>query len=162
MVAKALRLVHDNIRKVFLVFACTICALAISTNVALAQEQTQRIEVPVTIGPGTPGSITNTGDLLAGTAGSISNGSGSLPCYLLSGNYWVEFQASTGYNGGISGTVTCFVEFPSGDTYDIGMISASNGCTSRHEFFYCPAGTYTFIYEASTTAELDVAGFMYD
>lgn len=160
MLAMPLRFIRSRVGKVFSMFVGTICALALSSTVAFAQ--TTRIEVPVTPTPSPNPLITNTGDLLAGTAGSVSNGFGELNCFMNSGNYWVEFQASTGFNTGITGTVECSVQFPSGDIYDLGMISVNQGVTPRQEFFYCPYGTYTFIYEVDTLEEIDVAGFIYD
>ena len=100
--------------------------------------------------------------LLAGTAGSISNGYGELECYMTSGCYWPTIQASTGYNNGVTGTVQCFVEFPNGTIHQLGFIPASNGSTPRVDFYYCPYGYYKFIFEANVSDELDVAGFIYD
>ncbi len=100
--------------------------------------------------------------LLAGTAGNISNGYGELECYMSSGCYWPSIQASTGYNNGVSGTVECFVIFPNGSVQGLGTIPASNGATPRVDFYYCPYGTYTFVFESSIPNQLDVAGFIYD
>lgn len=101
-------------------------------------------------------------ELIVGCAGEIRNGSGELECEMPFGNYWARIQAATGYNNGISGTVECFVKFPDGTIEELGFISASNGATPEVEFFFCPYGTYKFIYLANVSTPLDVVGFIYD
>lgn len=161
MSSKCLQFVQSSIGKVFTIFAVMLVTLGFSSTLALAK--TSEVDVPVYgPSPDTPILRGNTGDLIAFSAGSISNGAGELECDLVYGNYWVDFQASTGYNNGATGTVDCYIEYPDGSTSSLGLISASNGHTAKREFYFAPFGTYKFIFLASTPDELDVSGFIYD
>ena len=161
MSSRCLQFVQSSVGKVFTIIAVMLVTLGFSSTLALAK--TSEVDVPVYgPSPDTPILRGNTGDLVAFSAGSISNGEGEIECDLVYGNYWVDFQASTGYNNGATGTVDCYIEFPSGNIYSLGLISASNGQTAKREFYFAPFGTYKFIFESSNLSELDVSGFIYD
>lgn len=62
----------------------------------------------------------------------------------------------------ISGTVECFVVFPNGNRYNLGTIAASGAHTNLRTFTYCPSGTYTFNFVATTAKTVYVYARIYD
>ena len=100
--------------------------------------------------------------IIAACAGTIYNGYGTVECYMPYGNMWTSIKAKTGLNGGLFGSVNCYVEFPDESIHFLGTIGVSNGETPATEFFFCPYGTYTFIFEASTTTSFSVNGYIFE
>ena len=100
--------------------------------------------------------------IIAACAGTIYNGYGTVECQMPYGNMWTSIKAKTGYNGGLFGDVDCYVEFPNGSIYFLGTIGVSNGETPATEFFFCPYGTYNFIFDASTTTSFSVNGYIFE
>lgn len=156
MSSKFVQSINNHLRK-FAVFAAAIMlAIGSIASPALAEE----VEEPVIEDPVSPFS-TDPEDIIASCAGSISNGGGTLECSMTSGNQYATIQVKSAANGE-AGSIDCYVKFPNGNIYNLGSILASNGVSTPANFYFCPYGTYQFIFEASTNAELEVQGFIFD
>lgn len=125
-------------------FATPVCAA--NTDAPVEQENTARQSV---------------GDLIAGGQATIHGGSGIVEVYLSSGNWWTDIMCGTASTGA-SGSVSCYVTFPNGNTTYLGTIDASGDHTSYKEFTHCPSGTYTFTFEGNTNDTYDVYARMYN
>lgn len=68
-------------------------------------------------------------------------------------------QAGISSNDSV-GTVTCSVKFPSGGYHVLGTIPSSGGMTSVKSCGTLASGTYTFIFESSTSAKLHGVGYI--
>lgn len=100
------------------------------------------------------------GRLLAGRSNDFY-GSGYVEVYLDSGNAWADIQAGTG-GSTCTGVVTISVKFPNGEWYELGTVMANADHTLYHEFTYCPAGTYLFYFENTTSDWIQVYANIYD
>lgn len=144
--------------------AVTFAVLGImlpSATPALAETSDLRSALDIATSIGNTTVLRDDEELIAGCAGQIYNGSGELECLMPFGCYWASIQAATGYNNGNTSMVDCYIKFPNGDIQGLGYIPASNGATQQIDFFFCPYGTYKFIYLADCSDTLDVAGFIY-
>lgn len=129
-----------------LLVTCSIPALAADTTTPVTPIDTENISV---------------GSLIASGVGECDNGSGSFEVYLDSGDFWTDVMMGTASTG-VNGAVTCYVQLPNGSTQALGTINASGDSTPTTEIFYCPAGTYTFFYSATTSAHIELYARMYD
>ena len=157
MSSKFVHSIQDNLRKVVAFTAAIMLAIGSIASPALAEE----LDEPVTEDPVSPFS-TDPEDIIALTAGSISGGSGSLNCFMSTGNMYATIQAKTAPNASLNGAVDCYVEFPNGNSYYLGTIPANNGETTPANFFFCPYGEYKFIFDANITDAIEVQGFIFD
>ena len=105
------------------------------------------------VDPGVPEDPQVIGSLLTSCGDSMSGGFGSISCYLASGNSNADICAGVSPSG-VGGSVSCYVIFPNGAAQYLGSVPASGGNTGYFEFSYCPAGTYTFEFYASSSATL--------
>lgn len=145
------RNVKERIKKLF----CVLMAVcAIFTTPVFAADTDTPVDEPII-------NEQTIGGLLASNAGGFSGGSGSLDVYLGSGNWWADIMAGTASTG-VSGSVTCYVTDPKGNTQYLGTISASGGRTPYTEYTYAKAGKYHFTFEATTTAHIEVYARIYD
>ncbi len=69
------------------------------------------------------------------------------------------FKAGISSNGSV-GNVNCYVKLPSGGIQWLGLIPSSGGMTSVTSCGTLSAGTYTFIFESSTSAKLHGVGYI--
>ena len=105
--------------------------------------------------------LKSAGSIIAAGAGSFSGGSGSITAYLAHGNWSADIEAGTS-GPTVNGRVHCIVKFPNGRIYDLGTIDASGDQTELKTFTYCPSGTYTFSFAATTTHNIYVFARIYD
>ncbi len=73
--------------------------------------------------------------------------------------------SNCGFKAGISsnssvGTVSCYVKYPNGNVHWLGTIPSSGGMTNVTTCGTLSAGTYTFIFESSTSASLTGVGYI--
>lgn len=113
------------------------------------------------VGPEVPEDPQIIGGLLTSCGGDMSGGYGELTCYLASGNSNADICAGVSASTN-SGSVSCYVIFPSGASQYLGTISATGGNTGYYEFGYLSPGTYKFEFYSSTDATLYVYGRIYD
>ncbi len=97
----------------------------------------------------------------ASAGGYISGGYGEKSCTLTRHVYDGGIEAAISPNNA-SGTVSCGVILPN-DTYQyLGSVPASGGSTGIIPFYTLASGTYTFVFEPTTTAQLYVSGYIHD
>lgn len=97
----------------------------------------------------------------AGGSGPISGGYGTISCTL--GKYITNagVQAAVS-SSSASGNVTCMVQIPNGTIQYLGTVPASGGSTPIVPMYTLVPGTYTFIFQPTTTASLYVSGYIYE
>ena len=121
---------------------CIMCATsAFADSSTPVTEDTSKQVVSVSVDPSTARA---SGDVLTSCGGYISGGSGTISSSSASGN------------------VDCYVELPNGSVKSLGAVPASGGNTAAVHFTYLSAGTYTFYFESSTSAKINVYGFICD
>ena len=101
------------------------------------------------------------GSCIASGAGTCSNGYCEFNVYLASGNWDAYIMAGVS-SSSASGIVHCYVMLPNGNIQSLGSVSASGGATSYVYSLHLSAGTYKFIFDASTSSNLEVYGRIYD
>ena len=101
------------------------------------------------------------GKQLASNATTIYGGSGSLPVYLPSGNFWADLVVQIGYTD-TNSLITCSVLTPNGNDISLGSIAGTGSSTSPYEIGYAPAGTYIFSFSSAIQTPYEVAAFIFD
>lgn len=138
---------------------CIMCATsAFADSSTPVTEDTSKQVVSVAVDPSTTRA---SGDIIGACAGYISGGSGTISCTLTSSNWNASIMAGVS-SSSTSGTIECYVKLPSGTTKYLGAVSASGGTTAAIPFTYLNSGTYTFYFECSTSARVNVYGYIFD
>ena len=138
---------------------CIMCATsAFADSSSPVTEDTSKQVVSVAVDPSTARA---SGDVLTSCGGYVSGGSGTISCTLGSSNWNASIMAGVS-SSSTSGTIECYVKLPSGSTKYLGAVPASGGNTAAVHFTYLSAGTYTFYFESSTSAKVNVYGFICD
>lgn len=138
---------------------CIMCATsAFADSSTPVTEDTSKQVVSVAVDPSTARA---SGDVLTSCGGYVSGGSGTISCTLGSSNWNASIMAGVS-SSSTSGTIECYVKLPSGSTKYLGAVPASGGNTAAVHFTYLSAGTYTFYFESSTSAKVNVYGFICD
>ena len=94
-------------------------------------------------------------------AGYISGGYGQLTVTLGKHVSTGYFQAAVSNNKN-SGTILVSVRYPNGSYVSLGFMSASGGNTTLKTAYGLSAGTYTFIFEPTSSATFNVQAYIYE
>lgn len=138
---------------------CIMCATsAFADSSTPVTEDTSKQVVSVTVDPSTTRA---SGDIIGACAGDISGGSGTISCTLGKSNWNASIMAGVS-SSSASGNIDCFVKLPNGSIKSLGAVSASGGTTAAIPFTYLSSGTYTFYFECSTSAKVNVYGYIFD
>ncbi len=98
-------------------------------------------------------------EVLATASKKLTSSTGTLSVYLGSGRFFAKLHASA--SGG-SGLVSCSVNAPNGETYNLGSFRANGSYQSIDvELPYAKKGTYTFYFENSLNETYYVVGSIY-
>ncbi len=137
---------------------CMIIPVSAESFTPTETNTTQRIEVTVSIAADEPMPIYS---MPASVGGYISNYFGQKTTTLTRNitNGAIAAGVST---SSASGNVFCSVKLPNGAIQVLGSVPASGGSTPKISFATLAKGDYTFIFEASTGAQLYVSGYIYD
>ncbi len=96
----------------------------------------------------------------AGAAGYIPAYYGELSCtlgsYISSGYIQATISPSNA-----TGNVFCSVILPNGACKALGSVPAAGGSTQKVPFYTLKTGTYTFVYESTTSATLYASGSIF-
>ena len=149
------------------IFVSPVCAANTQTTTPVVQEQ--QLVTPSSEGQQSSPFLPceeilarqSVGKLLAGGQKTIYGGTGIVEVYLDSGNWWTDVMCGTA-SSSASGSVSCYITFPDGDTTYLGTIRASADHTDYTEFTHCPAGLYKFTFESNTSDAFDAYARMYD
>lgn len=141
-----------------LAIAFCFCMVIPASAMSIADVGTSELDVTTQAynPPASPNSAAR-----AACAGYIPGGGGQLPCTLgryISSGY---VQAAVSSNNS-SGTVSCWVELPNGATQYLGTVPAAGGSTPMVPMYTLVSGTYYFIFQSTTTSQLNVSGYIYD
>lgn len=101
------------------------------------------------------------GDIIASGVTTIYGGSGVIPVYLQSGNFWADLVAGIGYTPE-SGVVTITVLTPDDQVLYLGSITGSGSSTASYELGYAPAGTYYFYFSSGIQSPMEVYARIHD
>lgn len=138
---------------------CIMCATsAFADSSTPVTEDTSKQVVSVTVDPSPTRA---SGDIIGACAGNISGGSGTISCTLGKSNWNASIMAGVS-SSSASGNIDCYVQLPNGDVKSLGAVPASGGTTAAIPFTYLNSGTYTFYFECSTTAKINVYGYIFD
>lgn len=138
---------------------CIMCATsAFADSSTPVTEDTSKQVVSVSVDPSTARA---SGDIIGACAGDISGGSGTISCTLGKSNWNASIMAGVS-SSSTSGTIECYVKLPSGATQYLGAVPASGGTTAAIPFSHLNSGTYTFYFECSTSARVNVYGYIFD
>lgn len=138
--------------------ACAVLtAIAMGFVLCALPVNAEELDTPVTEKP----ILRYNGSLIGSGSTSFSGGSGAFEIHLSSANWQANIMAGTAGTSA-DGTVSCYVKFPNGSWYNLGTVMASASHTDLSYHVYCPAGTYTFLFQADTDDMIYVYGRMYD
>lgn len=142
-----------------MVFMLCLCTAFSASAESLADDKQPGnvVTTSVTI----PGTVKPMAVATAGVSGYISGGYGQKPCTLAKHITYGWIQATVSPSTA-TGMVVCGVRLPNGTYCSLGSVPASGGSTQMIPFYTMETGTYTFIFQPSTTEQLYISGTIFE